>query len=216
MGGVLKIDPHAHTVVDTLLPWYVNGALEGDEREVVRAHLEICASCREEAAWLRELHAACTAVDSARGPSNPLRNLRRHLEAGPASRSPQTPPRGAWRRVDAWARWGVAGSLVSAAIVIAAAVMHDSVQPALYRTLGAAGTSAYASGSVIVQFDPSTPEREFRRILRAADARVVNGPTQANAYILDIPAGKRGNAISELRKEHAVMLAEPLAPERAP
>jgi anti-sigma-K factor RskA len=212
MGEVLQIDPNAHTVVDTLLPWYVNGALQGDERELVRAHLETCARCREEVAWLRELHAACTAVDSSRDPSNPLRNLRRHLDAGPPDRGRETTLRGAWRQFDAWARWGVAASIVSAAIVVAASVQQESRQPALYRTLGASGASAYASGSVVVQFDPATPERELRRMLRAADARIVNGPTQANAYILDVPADKRGNAIRELRKERAVVLVESLAP----
>jgi anti-sigma factor RsiW len=212
LGQVLHIDPSEHTVVDALLPWYVNGALKGDERETVRAHLEKCPRCRDEAAWLRDLHTACAAVDSSNDSSNPLRNLRRHLDAGPPKHRSPGSLRQAWQGVDAWARWGVAASIVSAGVVLAAFVSHDSAQPSLYRTLGASGMMAHATGSLVVQFDPATPEGELRRILREVGARLVNGPTQANAYVLDVPAAKRGDAIRELRKERAVLLVEPLAP----
>jgi anti-sigma-K factor RskA len=207
---VLQIDPSAHTVVDALLPWYVNGALKDDELEVVRAHLEKCPKCREEEKWLRELHAACAAVDSAPDASNPLRDLRRDLE----TRRPQRARtlRGAWQQASTWARWGVAASLVSVGVVMTAAVWRAENPPSLYRTLGAPGTSAHAGGSLVVQFDPSTPERELRRILNNAGARLLDGPTQSNAYILDVPAGQRASAVRELRKEQAVVLVEQLAP----
>src|SRR3974390_351317 len=110
---VLQIDPNAHTVVDALLPWYVNGALKDDEREAVRPHLEKCPKCREEEAGLRGLHAAWAAVDSAPDATNPLRNLRHHLESGRPERA--TTLRGAWRHANTWARWGGAASLVSVA-----------------------------------------------------------------------------------------------------
>jgi hypothetical protein len=105
----------------------------------------------------------------------------------------------------------VAASIVSTGVVLAALVSHDSAQPSLYRTLGASGTMTHATGSLVVQFDPATPESELRRILREVDAHLVNGPTQANAYVLDVPAGRLGDAIRDLRKERAVLLVEPLA-----
>src|SRR5262249_38962158 len=154
----LQVDPNTHKVVDTLLPWYVNGALESDERELVRAHLESCSRCREEAKWLRDLQAACAAVDSAPGSSRPLRELRRHLGRGPAK-----------------ARWAVAASLVSVGIVVAASAWLSTDRPAFYRTLGAATVAN--GGSLVVVFDPATPEKEMRRILRDAGAHVVDGPT---------------------------------------
>jgi len=213
----MRFDPSAHKVVDALLPWYVNRTLEGDELEYVRAHLEECAQCRQEAAWLRELHAACVTAGSVPGASNPLYKLRRQLETRSTKHTFVRRLAGTWQTSNAWARWGaVAASFVlGAAVILATSGPREAVDPAPYRTLGAV-TTADASGSLIVVFDPATTEAELRRILREAGARLVDGPTQANAYVLDVPAGQHGHAMQVLRKEHAVVLVERLGPENAP
>jgi hypothetical protein len=54
----------------------------------------------------------------------------------------------------------------------------------------------------------------LRRILRGAGARVVDGPTESNAYVLDVPAERRMLALQRLRAERAVVLVEPLAAGR--
>jgi len=199
-------------VVDTLLPWYVNGTLEGEELECVLQHLEGCTICRQEVQWLRELHAACAAAEATPGASKGFRNLRRRLEA----RSPDDPSpvfAGQHSR-NVWVRWAVAASLAVIA-VISVSVLRDTNAPALYRTLGASSAER-VSGSIIVLFDPATTEAELRRILRVAEARVVDGPTAANAYVLDVPASRQNDALRALRKEHAVVLAEPLGLEKGP
>ena len=50
-----------------------------------------------------------------------------------------------------------------------------------------------SSASLVVVFDPAATESDFRRSLRAAGARIVDGPTQANAYLLDVPPEHAGN-----------------------
>ena len=110
-GRVLRFDPTAHKVVDALLPWYVNGTLEGDEREYVRVHLEECTQCRQEAVWLRDLHAACRATKPVPGATDPLRNLRRQLETRSTKRSLPARLRRVWRDSNVWTRWGAAASL---------------------------------------------------------------------------------------------------------
>ena len=212
-GRVLRFGSSVHKVVDALLPWYVNGTLEGDELEGVRRHLGECELCRREAEWLRELHAACVAAESVPGASNAFHGLRRRLEAPPPAKPSNDPPRVAGRST--WTRWALAAS-VAIAVALGASVLRDTSARALYRTLGASGGSAQASGSMIVVFDPATTEAELRSILRSADARVVDGPTQANAYVLDVPAGERHAALRALRSQRAVVLAEPLLPENAP
>jgi len=84
--------------------------------------------------------------------------------------------------------------------------------PALYRTLGESNPNAPATGSLVVVFDPITSEAELRRILRDAGARIVDGPTQANAYVLDVPPQRQDQAIKALRAERAAVLVEPLGP----
>jgi hypothetical protein len=212
-GQVLNFGSSIHKVVDALLPWYVNGTLEGEELEGVRQHLHECELCRQEAEWLRELHAACVAAESAPGASDAFHGLRRQLEAPAPDKRSSASPRVA--SSSAWTRWALAAS-VAIAVVLGASVLRDTSAPALYRTLGASGGSAQTSGSMIVVFDPVTTEAELRRILRSADARLVDGPTQANAYVLDVPAAERQDALRALRAEHAVVLAELLGPANAP
>ncbi len=78
-GRVLQLDPAAHKVADVLLPWFVNGTLDGDEHAFVERHLEQCVRCQREVEWLRELHLACIAAEADPGASNAARKLRRRL-----------------------------------------------------------------------------------------------------------------------------------------
>jgi hypothetical protein len=82
-----------------------------------------------------------------------------------------------------------------------------------YHGLGA--TATRASGSIIVVFDPGAREIDVRRILRAVGARVVDGPTTANGYVLEMTDTSSSSAavLARLRAEPAVILAEPLQAE---
>lgn len=44
-----------HEAFEMLLPWYVNGTLEGDELTQLEKHLPNCEHCRDSAALLREM-----------------------------------------------------------------------------------------------------------------------------------------------------------------
>jgi hypothetical protein len=212
----MPLDSKAHNVVDAMLPWYVNGTLDAEEHEYVRLHLEQCAPCRQEVSWLRELHLACEAAGSVSGPSDPLRKFRQHLATRPAPRRWLTLLSDAWRRSTAWTRWSIAALLAAVAITFAGSALHENGDSALYRTLGASTSPARAGGSVVIVFEPSTTEAELRRILREAGARVVDGPTSTNAYVLDIPSAQRTDAMQALRKERAVVLVESLGPGNSP
>jgi hypothetical protein len=54
-----------------------------------------------------------------------------------------------------------------------------------------------------------------QRILRSAGARIVDGPTQANAYVLEVPAGQAARAAHAMKAERATLLVEPLGPRDA-
>jgi hypothetical protein len=212
MGRVLQLDPAAHKVADVLLPWFVNGTLDGDERSFVQGHVSHCASCQREVEWLRDLHAACVAGEADPDASIVLRRLRRRLEERPSARRPIKWLRDVWGQSRPWLHWVITTQL---AMIIALGLWilpaHDG--PALYRTLGARDAVAPATGDLVVVFDPATTEADLRRMLRAAGARIVDGPTEANAYVLDVPVQRKDQALRALRAERAAVLVEQLGPQ---
>lgn len=92
-----------------LLPWYVNGTLEGDELHEVEEHLRSCVACRREVEELRELRRGIQR-SAPRPPAGRLERLMDALEAerkGPRRSGPER-----WRRL--------AAATVMAATVVAA------------------------------------------------------------------------------------------------
>jgi hypothetical protein len=102
--------------------------------------------------------------------------------------------------------WLLAGQ-AALALSIAALILPDG-NPGPYRTLGAAAVER--TGNVIVIFRPDTREEDLRRMLNAGRARLVDGPTGAGAYVLEVPAAERGSILAVLREQPNVVLAQPL------
>jgi anti-sigma factor RsiW len=208
-GRVVRLDPAAHKVADALLPWFVNGTLDADERTLVEQHLTECARCRDEVEWLRELHAACAAGEASTDGSSAFHKLRVKLET-PRERFPvQGKARGAWRFTRPWTHWVIGAQLALIAGLSVSWLQSDD-HAGRYGTLGAPSVASQASGSVVVVFDPKASEAELRRVLRSVEARVVDGPTRSNAYVLEVPAAHREEAMRSLRAEPAVAFAEEL------
>ncbi|HTQ00485.1 MAG TPA: zf-HC2 domain-containing protein [Casimicrobiaceae bacterium] len=209
-GKVLHLDAATHKVVDVLLPWYVNGTLEREERELVQKHLAQCERCRREAEWLRELQAAASVAAAAPGASPAVQQLRSRLMAPRAAPGLKRRLPAHWQRLQPWTRALIAAQL--AAIVVLGAVVVAREEPrATYRTLGAADSPAATGASLVVVFDPATTELDLRSVLRSVDARIVGGPTQTNAYLLDVPPEARERAIRTLKTDRRVVLVESLA-----
>jgi anti-sigma factor RsiW len=197
-------DPATHKVVDALLPWFVNGTLNPVEHDLVRRHLEECVECREQVQWLRDLHAACIAGSKRPGSSQAFEQLRRGLESRAVPR--RTTRAGRMRSA---APWMVAAAMTLVAVGGIWRIASDD--PLVYRTLGAAQSAHGGGGDIVVVFDAAAREADVRRILRAAEARIVDGPTATNGYVLDIAEGQQQKALVTLRGERAVLLAEPLS-----
>jgi hypothetical protein len=195
-------DPRTHQAVQRMLPWLLAGTLEPADLAVAEPHLRECAACRADLAWQRKLRAAAPAPDGAFDADRAFAQLLPRL-------GPQAPRAGVlarWRRAaaanDAWLRWTAVAELAAIAVL---SVMLARPAPD-YRAMGAPA----ADGNAVIVFRPDTPERDLRRILKAAGARVVDGPTVTDAYVLALPAADASATLARLRAEPAVTLAQPL------
>jgi hypothetical protein len=209
-GRVLPLKGSEHTAIDGLLPFYINGTLQGEELDRVKQHLAGCEQCRREVDWLREIFAACEAI--APLPETPL-------VADPAripALAGRIEPRGwrgrisaGWAATQPWARMAMAAQLAGL-VVLGAMLASESHDEAAYRTLGAYTRPAAAGDSIAVMFDPAITEGEMRRLLDGAGARIIDGPTATAAFVLEVAPGHAGAAVQKLRADRRVLFAEPL------
>ena len=201
----------AHDDTEALLPWFVNGSLSPDEREQVARHLEQCAHCRSEVLELRAFHSEYTVDTPMPEAGRAFDRLRAILPGRGAPWPLRVTQR--WRSLrqaypQRWLPWAITGQLALIATLGALVVAPD--RPTPYQTLESAATVAARNGSIVVVFAPDTRVDEMRRIVRAADARIVDGPTATDAYVLDVPNGNATAVLQALRGQRAVVLAEPL------
>ncbi len=214
-GHVISLHGDLHDDACALLPWYVTGRLDAEDVARVEAHLPTCPQCQADLAAERRLHAAIADLDEATGDVDAgFAALRAQLQprtAMPAPRRTRAQQIGRqWRKSAPWLRWAVAAELALLVLAGAALVITHQAKPAapVYRTLGSAPDPATAN--IVVVFRPDIRESELRQTLRQNDARLVGGPTAADAYLLHVDAAARSATVEHLRHASAIVLAEPI------
>lgn len=220
MNQSLSSSGSQHDAVLQLIPWYAGGRLDADERERVAEHLAGCEACRAELEAERTLAAAMAAALAP-----PVSDADRawHTFAARLDRTPVAavpPPRRRTREAfaqvrravsrPATLRWVAAAQF--AAVLALGAALVSKPQDGPYRVLGDAAVPR--AGNVLAMFRPETSEARLRAALLASGARLVDGPTAAHAYLLDVPGGAEGPALARLRRNPEVTMAEPI--EQAP
>lgn len=204
-GRVLPFSGDPHGEVRDLLPWYVNGCLGEAERARIEAHLRVCAECSRDLTAERDLARKVAAIPMATEIG--WSGMRSRIDAasrqgGPPTQSPRSSRPG--RRQIGW-------FLAAQAAILAAAVsvtVRPVASPASYHAL--ASPPATVEGNAVVIFRPDARERDMRQALTAAGARLVDGPTSANAFVLHVPDARREAVLTQLRDDAAVVLAEPI------
>ena len=207
MARIIRLHDENHWELQRLLPWYVTGRLEPAELARVEAHLAGCEECQEEVRFERTLAQSVKnlPLDAEVG----WRRLARRLKAEPARVHGRWP--GA-RTTALWGGWAVAAcALVAVGVTVAPRTQGPAGQ---YHALGA--SHSVTPGNMVVIFRPDTPERVIRTALTAVGARIVDGPTAADAYVLQVPAAQRAQALAQLRARNTIVLAEPVDPGAAP
>jgi hypothetical protein len=212
VGNVIRLPGDRHREIQLLLPWYVTGRLDEADTARVETHLAGCAKCRAELKVEQRLDQEVAGLPL--GVEQSWAAMRRRIEATPLEPGGRVrawaaalgrDAGGAWRVGGPWLGWAFAAA---AALVVIAGPLPRTPQPAAYHALGAA--TGGAAGNVIVIFRSDASEAAMRQSLGAADARVVDGPTAAGAYVLRVPAAERERALSSLRTSGVVRMAEPI------
>ena len=208
MGSLIHLHLDRHDETLNLLPWYATGRLDPADHAQVGAHLADCAECRAELASERRLHTrvAGLAIDVEMG----WAAFRRAHAARPRYRLASTARAALHHMTGRRAALGMLVAAQALLLLLAGPIVSPAVSPAPYRTLGA--TAPMATGNIVVMFRPETSERELRHVLTLSGARLVDGPTAANAYVVRVPGAGRVAALATLHAQPAVMLAEPVDP----
>jgi putative zinc finger protein/fervidolysin-like protein len=211
-----RFDDPVHRDAAELLPWLVNGTLDGGERERVESHLAQCVACRRELEAVRALQAAVASDERDPAVASALARLHARLDEEEAGYGPRRLVHMLMRR---WqeARPTMRRTLAAqfALILVLAGALGIVVAtsgpvPALYRTLGDTPTVMPGRPTIVVVFKGEHAEQEIRRLLLSLNARVVDGPSSVGAYRLELREGGQQEALALLRADPAVAFAEPM------
>ncbi|MDE3009645.1 MAG: zf-HC2 domain-containing protein [Pseudomonadota bacterium] len=204
--------PAQHEAVQRLLPWHLNGTLGSVERVRVEKHLAECPLCQSDLEEQRELMQALDAPHAAGSAEQGFAGLMRRLDEDEQSAAgPRTRAAGVWSSPH-FSRWfAVAAVAQCAAIALLAVVLHWPVEgDGPYRTLSAAMPVRTSGDQLVVAFHDDASLGEMRRALSAVGGRIVDGPTADGVLVIAVPPGSAGPAVTALRAQLAVRLAESL------
>ena len=207
-GGSIPSGRDGHHEVRDLLPWYVTGQLDEAETARIEAHLDDCAECQAELRFEERLESEVARL--------PLEveagwaRMRRRVEGD----RPKRRVLGTLRAPPSWLGWGVAAVLMLGLGVLLAPSLRPAPAANTYHALSAAPVAE--PGNVVVIFRPDTTEKSIREALKASDARLVDGPTAADAYVLRVPANQREATLANLRARREIVLAQPVDSDGAP
>ncbi len=213
-----------HARASELLPWLVNGRIEGADARWLSGHLEHCASCRSELVAQRRIRDALTREPTVEfAPQASFNRLWKRIEAEAAGMAPQA-PRAAAASVDAPALFAPVRSVRSlwvrttlvaqaAAILVLCGVLWMRPDSSAYRTVTDPAPAAGASGPVIKAiFSDQVRLADLKEILAGAGLVVASGPSEAGVYAL-VPRDANSKsvvptAVARLRADPRVRFAE--------
>ena len=208
-GRILDIHESTHQKVQSMLPWLDADSLDYEDLHLVKQHVQVCSQCQSDLDWQRKLQSLAPERTTGLDVERAFAKLRPQLLA-----KPRETRRSATRKIFTaltnqfvWMPWALAAQFF-AIIGLSFMLTISYGNLASYRTLGAATQSG---GNVAVVFKPDTSEHELRRLLLAANAKIVDGPTLTDAYVLSVPDKNLPATIASLRAEPAVVLAESLS-----
>lgn len=216
-------DPHHDC--ELLLPWYATGRLGPSECAKVEAHLAACAQCQAALAQEQALawHVAGLPAQGALNVERSWSAIQQGLFAHRALSRRRDAVQWLRERYDglvraasfhpsprrsAWMGWVLAAQAM-VILVLAGALWRVPQQSRdSYHVLSS--DRSIPTADLVVVFRPEMTEASLRRLLRAVHARLVDGPTVTDGYLLYIAPEALPGSVATLHGSPDVMLAEPL------
>jgi hypothetical protein len=112
-----------------------------------------------------------------------------------------------WREARPWLRAAVIAQ--SIAIALLAGLWLGADAPKYYHTLSKSSAPSSPRDTVVVIFDAGISEQELRTLLTELHARIVDGPSPAGAYTLEVPQQQQQAILAHLRAQPTIKFAEP-------
>jgi hypothetical protein len=188
-----------------LLPWYVNGTLEGEEREQVRRELRSSLTCRleyERLCRMRDLMREDDPEHAAAGRA--LERLMARIQRDrPASRSRNA---AVWLRSARWQPLAAAAALVTLAAGMAWWWSENrAIAPATYTTLTTNEPGDAGTPLLRLVFATGVPEEARRAIIAELGLELAAPPAADGMYTFAVPKDADAQLIAaELRADPRV------------
>ncbi len=215
-----KLTPESQQSFLELLPWYVNGTLDGNDRRSMEYCLATYPDCRSELEWMEGV------ANQVRGESiqlneqaglDRLMSMVRAQESGkllmlPRLSAPRVgPAKQALRivsrtKLQQWIKplMAVAATL---AVVQVGLVFIDTQSANQSDTLRPLGATQPMARHVMIQatFRADASETKIRALLAQVGAEIVSGPGALGVYTLKVPINKAESALADLRRATTII-----------
>ena len=193
--------------LDLLLPWYVNGTLDAEERKQVEAYLERSRPARDEVELLRALRQQVKEEPLENSPGElGLQRLKRDIKQAEQQPQDSTDKMGG-KVITVASFWRPLAVAACLAVVIQAGVMVG-MNSGMIPTGGDVTIAGKAPAVLQVTFAPDATEQDIREVLQSAGASIADGPTALGIYnlrLVDPAATTVEEALGALRANNAVV-----------
>lgn len=189
MSESRSMDEHE---LDKLLPWYVNGTLEGEERRAVEDYVARSQHARDQVALLSRIREAVREEQ----PGSPGAFGLARLRAAMNETRPSPAPR------EGATRWRMVAAAAGVVVMVQAGLLFNRWQePPAYQPLGTGDGAA-----LLVSFSDRATAADIQALLNDIDATIRSGPGSLGLYRLELGEGvDEAEALSILRAASGVV-----------
>ena len=193
----------SHDAAWELLPWYVNGTLQASERALVDQHLRSCLLCHRELDEQQRLDELVRESETVRiSPRSSFDTLMRRIDSSATADSGRS--FGYRARIMSWLP--VAAALLAVGVVLVVLYSANPDRSGDFRTLSSE-TPILPSDATALQmvFAQHATEEEIRNLLAGIGGRIVDGPSGAGVYTIELLDGTvQPETLEQLRADERV------------